>query len=116
MTPHPRIRVYPRGGPELDPYIRDIRAFKHELQAADVHLEEFRTRVVEPISTLVISVIGAVASHYVVKCIDGLLRRQKATPEPAIRIIVEYNGESYDLSTQRSQLLERLDKTEDAKK
>ena len=116
MSPHPRIRISPRGGAELDPYILDLRALKPELQTADVRLEEFRTRVAEPISTLFVSVIGAVASHYVVKCIDALLRRRTATPDPIIRIIIEYRGKPYDLSTQRSQLLECLDQTDEAEK
>jgi len=116
MNPNPKIMVCPRGGPELEPYIQDLRDLKSELNAGGVGFEVRPSRSVDPNTTaLILSVIGGVAAHYIVQLFEPCLRRLKETPKPAVRIVVEFKGRSYDLPLELSLLLEDLENTDDPK-
>ncbi|MFN3476358.1 MAG: hypothetical protein ACK4Z6_02220 [Candidatus Methylomirabilales bacterium] len=61
----PKIRIHPRGGQETQPSVDAAYELKDELEGAGIEFEHYITKALEPISTLAITIIGAVAAHYV---------------------------------------------------
>lgn len=104
----PTVEIHPKGGPELEAYINDLRNLKEELKLAGIAFEVFRTRLIEPISTLIVTILGSVSSYFIIKCIDTLLERRKKDTNKDINIISMYEGKGFQLPDQHAELSKHL--------
>lgn len=107
----PKIQISPKGGSELEPYVDVAFSLQSEIEAAGIEFEEFRTRFLDPtISTLVVSITGSVASHFIITLIDSLLAKKKEKNDKKVNIVVVYSNSRYSLPEKRSALLRDINK------
>jgi len=95
-------------GDNLEPYLDLVQGLANEMQAAGVQLRINRSKSLEPISTLLVTIFGSVASHLIIKLIDTLLKKRKEEPENDVKITLVYNNITFNLPEEKEELLERL--------
>lgn len=104
-----KVQIYPKGGVEVKPYVNIARSLQQELELAGIEYEELSFRVAEPISTIVITIVGAVVSHWIIKLVDALIAKKKEKPDDRVQIQLIYNNIEFHLPEDRSELLKRVE-------
>lgn len=108
-TMQPTISVKAEGGKHLQRYVEAIRELEPDLEANGIHVEEVRMKSLVDVSTFLISIGGPVAAHYILKCVDALLRKHRyAETDLSVKIVVEYHADRFEIPTQRDALIEAI--------
>lgn len=98
-----RIEIRPEGGIEVEKYVESVTEMKDELAAAGVDVNTVRTRAEPVITTILISIVGSVLSHYVIKIVDRLIKK-KEEEKDKVQIIVVVNQQRFELPAEYDRL------------
>jgi hypothetical protein len=102
----PTVRVHLSGHQDLETYqsiVRDIQRIMEE----DVRVEISRTRSLDIASAIIITIVGNVAAHYIIKLAD-LLMAKKSKGAADVNIIIVYNDIEFALPADRLNLNKAL--------
>jgi len=98
-----RIEIRPRGGVEVERYVKAVMDLEEELTLGGVDVATLRTRAEPVMSTILISVLGGVLSHYIIKLADGLIKKKREEPDN-VKIVIEFNHQSFELPEEYGRL------------
>lgn len=102
-----RIEIRPQGGVQVEKYVQEVTDMKEELSQGGVEVVTLRTRAEPVVTTILISVIGTVLSHYITKLIDRLMKK-KEDDKDNVQIIIVVNEQRFELPTEYDRLRESL--------
>ena len=102
-----RIEIRPKGGIEVENYVESVMEMKEELTANGIEVATLRTRA-EPITTtILISIIGSVLSHYIIKVADRLMKKTEEQKDH-VQIVIIVNQQRFELPAEYDGLRARL--------
>jgi hypothetical protein len=103
------ISIHAEGGDHLQSYVETISELQPELEADGILIEEIWIKSLVDVSTVLISIGGSVAGHYIVKCVDALLRKHRdAERDLSVKLVVEYHADRFEVPVQRDGLIEAI--------
>lgn len=106
----PKIIYYQNGNREIAPLVSTLSNLKNEFEELGIDIEEHTTRSIEPISTLVISIIGTIASNYIIKLIDILTKKKDENPKSSLVILINYKSKQFYIPNNRDELISEFNK------
>lgn len=105
----PTISVFSKGDTNLKPYLELLSVLRTEFTNSGIQFQSTRSKNLEPISTLVITIVGSVASHLVIKLIDALVSKKEEKPHDKVHITIVYNKFNYKLPNDKTELLKEIE-------
>lgn len=98
-----RIEIRPRGGAEVEKYVEAVMDLEEELALGGVDVATLRTRAEPVMTTILISVIGSVLSHYIIKLVDRLMKKKREEPDN-VQIVIVINQQRFELPEEYTRL------------
>jgi hypothetical protein len=102
-----RIEIRPQGGVQVEKYVETVMDMKEELSSDGVDVVTLRTRAEPVLTTILVSIVGSVLSHFIIKLADRLMKK-KEEEKDNVQIVIVVQQQRFELPAGYSRLRERL--------
>lgn len=105
----PIVLIQTQGGRKIEPYQEAVREIQEFLRAGGIGVQFERPRVAEVAASFALSIAGGIATHYIVKLIESLMRTKKANKDDDVKIVVLYHATVYLLPNDHRKLMDSIE-------